>query len=238
MEPTHCPQEVELLKILKELQPIITAALDSLDNKRPLPQEPNYLGWAAKSLDFSMDSYILLRESGRLHGSKILIRSILETVIAAAAVANEKGILFKKYYTEIIKANKMFPKDEARQAMVTNQLNELTRIFQQENPEYPIKCVELKISDMAKAARLPDEFYKIGYSTYCEFTHGSFRAVNGKLNEATDPIDTSIVISCALTMLRLLQKHTSAIVPDLAHFEKRQIAHSMVRLTESSPAAA
>jgi hypothetical protein len=228
MESTHCPQEVELLKILKELQSILTAALNSLGNEKRLTQESRYLGWAAKSVDFATDSYILLREAGRIHGSKILIRPILETVIAAGAVTNEKGILFQKYYTEMTKANKKFSKDAAHQAKAKKGLEELKRIFLREDPAYPIKCKELQISKMAKAARLPDAFYEVGYSTYCEFTHGSLRAVNGKLNDATDPIDTSTVISCVLIVLSLLQKHTPAIVPNLAPFEKRQITHSMV----------
>jgi hypothetical protein len=228
MESTHCPQEVELLKLLKELQSILTAAVNSLGNEKRLTQESNYLGWAATSVNFATDSFILLREAGRIHGSKFLIRPILETVIAAGAVTNEKGILFQKYYTEIAKANKLFSKDAAHQASAKNAFEELKQIFQREDPAYPIKCKELHISEMAKAAKLPDGFYEVGYSTYCEFTHGSLRAVMGKLNDATDPIDTSTVISCVVIVLSLLQKHTPAIVPDLAPFEKRQVTHSMV----------
>ena len=228
LESMHCPQEIELLKILKELQPIFTAALNSLENENRLTQKSRYLGWAAKSADFAIDSYILLREAGRMHGSKFLIRPILETVIAAGAVANEKGILFQKYFTEITKANKKFSKDTAHKVKAENELEELKRIFLLEDPNYPIKCEELQISKMAKAAKLADDFYEIGYSTYCEFTHGSLRAVNGKLNDATDPIDTSMVISCAIIMLDLIQKHTPAMVPDLAPFVKRQATFSMV----------
>jgi len=228
MESKHCSQEVELLKILKDLQPIFTAALNSLENEKGLTQKSRYLGWAAKSVDLATDSYMLLREAGRMHGSKSLIRPMFETVIAAGAVANEKGILFQKYYTEIAKANKLFSKDATHQARAKEELEELKQIFQQEDPAYPIKCKELKISTMAKAAKLPDAFYEVGYSTYCEFTHGSLRAVMGKLNDATDPIDTSNVISCALIVLDLLQKHTSAIVPDLSPFLERQATHSMV----------
>jgi Family of unknown function (DUF5677) len=191
MESAHCPQEIELLKILKELQPIITAALDSLEKEERLTQVSRYLGWSTKFIHFATDSYILLREAGRVHGSKFLIRPILETVIAAGAVANEKGILFQKYYTEMTNANKPFSKDAAREAIAKKEVEELKRIFQQEDPTYPIKCTKLHISEMAKVAKLPDIFYEVGYPIYCEFTHGSLRAVNGKLNEATDPIATS-----------------------------------------------
>ena len=228
MESTHCPQEIEMLKILKELQSIITAALDSLEKEKKITQVSRYLGWAAKSVEFAVDSYILLREAGRIHGSKFLIRPILETIMAASAVANEKGILFQKYYTEMTKADKKFSKDAAHQAKAKKGLEDLKQIFLREDSAYPIKCKELKISEMAKAAKLQDAFYEVGYSTYCEFTHGSLRAVNGKLNDATDPIDTSMVISCVVMVLRLLQKHTPAIVPYLAPFEQRQATHSMV----------
>jgi hypothetical protein len=35
MESAHCPEEIELLKLLKELQSIMAQALNSLENKKP-----------------------------------------------------------------------------------------------------------------------------------------------------------------------------------------------------------
>jgi hypothetical protein len=227
MESTHCPQEVELLKLLKELQSILTVALNSLGNKMPLTLESHYLGCAATSVNYATDGYIFLREPGRIHASKLLIRPILEAVISAMAVMEKRGILFQKYYTEWANAKKLFSKDAAYEAKAKQYLEDLKRNFKQEDPSYPIKCKELRISEMAEAAKMQD-LYKVAYSAYCEFTHGSMRAVVGELNNATDVIDTSIVISCVLAMLDQLQKHTPATVPNLASFVKRQEAHSMV----------
>ena len=63
--------------------------------------------------------------------------------------------------------------------------------------------------------------YETAYRIYCEFTHSAMRAVQGQLNKATDPIDTTNVIWCVLTMLEQLKKHTPAKVPDLTQFQKK-----------------
>jgi hypothetical protein len=47
---THCNEELELLGLLKELQHILTAALDSLANQKPSSPEARYVGDAAKSV--------------------------------------------------------------------------------------------------------------------------------------------------------------------------------------------
>ena len=49
------------------------------------------------------------------------------------------------------------------------------------------------------------------------------RAVQGQLNKATDPIDTTNVIWCVLTMLEQLKTHTPANVPDLTQVKKKVV---------------
>jgi len=223
----HCPQEVELLKLVKELQIILVAALDSLGNKVLPTLEACYLGWAATTVSLAADGYVRLREPGRIHASKLLVRPILEAVIAATAVMKKKGILFQKYFTEWDSATKLFRKDAVAEARAKKELEDLKGEFLKRDPSYPIKCERLPVSKMAEAANLAP-LYTIAYSTYCEFNHGSMRAVRGNLNEATDPIDTSTVISCMLMVLEQLQKHTPATVPNLDPYVKRQEKHSMV----------
>lgn len=219
MESAHCPEEIELLKLLKELQSIMAQALNSLGNKKPPTAESLYLSYAANSVNLAADGYILLREPGRVHASKLLIRPMFDIVLSATAVAKKKGFLFRKAYTELEEAKKIYEKNAANEAGAKKALEDLKRRFQEE-PGYPIECKQVNARYTADVAGLLP-VYETAYRIYCEFTHSAMRAVQGQLNEATDPIDTTNVIWCVLTMLDHLQKHTPANVPDLTSFQKK-----------------
>ncbi|MGD0253900.1 MAG: hypothetical protein ABSC01_14535 [Verrucomicrobiota bacterium] len=73
-EPIYSPIEIEFLKFLKELQPILVKALDSLGGKKPSDAGSSYLGRIAKTVNRASDGYLWLRESGRMDASKLLIR--------------------------------------------------------------------------------------------------------------------------------------------------------------------
>ena len=79
-EPVYPPIEIEFLKLLKELQPIIVKALNSLAGKKPANAGSKYLGIIAKTINRASDGYLFLRESGRMDASKLMIRPALEAV--------------------------------------------------------------------------------------------------------------------------------------------------------------
>lgn len=108
MESLHCSQEVEVMKLLKELQCILTTALDSLANQKPPSAESRYVSDAAKSVNIAADAYIMLRESGRVHASKLMVRPMIDVVITASAVVKEKGFLFRKAFTEFDDMKKLY----------------------------------------------------------------------------------------------------------------------------------
>jgi hypothetical protein len=220
MESMHCPEEIELLKLLKQLQIILAAALDSLGNKKPSTAEAGYLGYAAKSVNTAADGYVALRELGRVDASKLLIRPMLDIVLSASAVMKKKGFLFRKAFTEFDDARKIGPQDNARLDKANKALEELKQRFQQVEPDYPIACKRVDARYTADIAELP-HIYASAYRTYCEFTHSAMRAVQGHLNNATDPIDTSMAIWSVGEMLNHLKKYTPAEVPNLSPFDKR-----------------
>jgi hypothetical protein len=71
-----------------------------------------------------------------------------------------------------------------------------------------------------------DWLYQRYFKLYCQFTHGSLRAMLGHLDEQTDPRDTTTVGWCVYSMLELLKAHTPADVPELAEFRQRLEAAS------------
>jgi hypothetical protein len=219
MESAHCPEEIELLKLLKELQSILTVALDSLANQKPNTAESRYIGDAAISVNQAADGYLLLREPGRVAASKLLIRPMVDIVISATAVTKKKGFLFRKAYTELQEMKKTYDKTPANEASANAYLEGLKQTFQQE-PGYPIECKPVDARYTAEVAGLLPVYDK-AYRIYCEFTHSSTRAIRGSLDQATDPIDTSMAIWSVLQMLEHLQKHTPATLPDITYFKKK-----------------
>jgi hypothetical protein len=219
VESVHCPEEIELLKLLRELQSILTAALDSLANKQSSSAESRYIGDAAISVNHAADAYLLLRDRGRVDASKLFIRPMVDVVISATAVTKQRGFLFRKEYTEFLNMQQTYDKSPDNEARANKYLKQLKQRFQQE-PGYPIECKQITARDAAEVAGLL-RAYRTAYRIYCEFTHSAVRAVRGYLDNATDPIDTSMVIWAVGVMLNHLRAHTAARIPDLTPFDKR-----------------
>jgi hypothetical protein len=218
MASSHCAEEIELLKQLKEVQGILTTAINSLGGKTPPTAESRYLGNAAKSVNVAADAYILLREAARVDASKLLIRPMFDIVISATAVTKKQGFLFRKAYTELEEAKKMYEKNPANEAGAKAALEALKRNFSAK-PGYRIECKRVDARYTAEVAGLLP-VYETAYRLYCEFTHSAMRAVQGQLNEATDPVDTTMVVWCVLIILNHLKSHTPAKIPDVASLER------------------
>jgi hypothetical protein len=219
MESLHCSQEVEILKLLKELQCILTTALDSLANQKPPSAESRYVSDAAKSVNIAADAYTMLRESGRVHASKLMVRPMIDVVITASAVVKEKGFLFRKAFTEFDDMKKLYEKTPDNEAKAKTYLEQLKKRFQEE-PGYPIVCKRVAGRYTAQVAGLLP-VYDTAYRIYCEFTHSAVRAVRGGLDQTTDPIDTTMVIWAVGIMLNQLKLFTPANVPNLTPFNER-----------------
>lgn len=213
-QPTHDPKETQLLGLLKDAQRVLDDALNSLSDK-PLTPDLKYLAWQAEHIRRASEGYLLLRESGLVPASKLLVRPALEATIWGTAVINEPGFLFRIPYTAL----------EREKGPVANNpaLADLKLAATKANPGCPIKCKPVYIKEAAEVAKLP-EAYAAVYGIYCKFTHGDMEAVQGLLDKATDPIDTDVMLWCVLVMLRQLRDHKLTQIPDLEPLEKRLAA--------------
>jgi Family of unknown function (DUF5677) len=221
--PMHGPEELRLLELLREVQGLLAAALNSLGHKDCPTPEAAYLGRiAARTINRASEGYLVLRESHRVDASKFLVRPAIEAVFSATAAMNKPGFLFRKAYTEWEEDKKMFVRDgdAAGEAEANRQLEDLKRAYREEQPHHPIECKYVSVRETADLAGLL-WMYEPTYRVYCKFTHGAVRAVEGHLDEATNPVDTRFMVTCVLAVLELLKKHTPACVPDLAPFLER-----------------
>lgn len=218
-QPLHGPEELRLLKLLGEVRPLLATALDSLGGQTPPTPEAHYLSWTAVTVNHAAGGYLSLRESGRVHASKLLVRPALEAVFSGIAAIKSSEFLFRKAYSEWLEDRKLLAIDGVAHAAMETPLRELEQKFQQHCPTRPMKREKLSVFQTAELAGLLP-VYEGPYRIYCQFTHGALRAATGGLNEGTDDCDTRIIVWCVLTMLEHLQKHTPAEVPELTRFVK------------------
>jgi hypothetical protein len=220
MQPIHGREEANLLALLREVQQLLARALDSLAGKTSTGKESGYLAWAAVAINRAADGYMCLRDSGRVDASKVLVRPAVEALFNGGAMVKDSGFFFRKAYSEWLEDVKLVGKDATAKAVLDQQLDELKRACAQASPASPMVCKRVTVREAAEKAGLLN-LYKTLYRVYCQFTHSSLRAVYGDLNPASDPVETELMISCVLTILNLMQKHTPAQVPDLSAYCKR-----------------
>ena len=214
------PIELEFKKLLKELQPIIVKALNSLAGKRPSNAGSKYLGIIAKTVNCASDGYLVAARDRRMDASKLLIRPALEAVFCGIAAVKNKEFLFRKAYSEWEEHKKLFARDAAGKADADKYLKRLREDFSKHNPDYPVNLKAASIWDAADMAQLLP-VYEYAYRIYCKYTHSAVSAVSGNLDQQTDLRDTPTIVWCVLTILKFLKEHTPAEIPDLDVFDKR-----------------
>jgi hypothetical protein len=218
MEPGHGPEELNNLALLRVLQRLLKAALDSLGNKTGATPQTHYLAWAANSVNVAADAYLYLRESCRVPASKVLLRLPLEAVFATLAVMQNPRYLFFKAYSEIENDIRLVAQNATAGAAATEQLHELERRFEAAYPGEQFRGTNIR--ECAQIAGQV-EAYDVWYRLYCQFTHGALRATVGALNDVTDVRDTNLMSWCVLMMLEQLKQHTPADVPGLDALKSR-----------------
>jgi len=206
--------ETRFMELLRDLQRILDAALNSLAGTEPPTSVSHYISWAALFISRTSAGYIILHDAGQIHSSKLLIRPALETTFAAAAAVKDPKFLYRKAYSEWLEINKLFTKDTAGKMAADQELKELDKAFRQDCPQHPVEKKKIKIEETAQMAGV-SAVYQGAYRIYCQFTHGALHAVMGDLDEATDRKTAYTMAWCVLMMLDLLQKNSPAQIPDL-----------------------
>jgi hypothetical protein len=209
----HSTEEIELLQLLKELQCILSDAINSLGGQTPKSPESHYVGFSTVSVNTAADGYLVLREAHRVNASKPLIRQALEAIIFGVAVEKQHGILFRKAFSEWQDWNKMI-KDPNAKIQHKKTWEDFEKKVRKFDAACPIDPRSLTVKEAAEIAKM-SEHYEISYRIYCKFTHGALEALAGNLNSITDCDDSRVMIWCAFQAIGLLQRNTPAKFPDL-----------------------
>ena len=220
---TH--SEVVGMTLLSQLGPAIAAALDSLGRKPTKSVADLYYLYASRHINISVDAFILLRRHHRVDGARLLVRPALETMLRLRAVHAKPYLLYQVLFAEAAQRDKWIGGVAKRHNIPYTPVCELD-VWQEvkarcasEFGAEKLKDIQLSAYSAAEAIGL-EAYYNSHYRAYCQYTHGVLEAVSGNLDELTDPEDTRVMLSSAMSALEVLVD-IGADCPDMESFRQR-----------------
>jgi len=194
------------MALLVDVQSELHAAFESvagIEVEGPL----FYQYYSDRMINEVIMGYIILRKAGKKQASRILIRTALEAAYRLTAVQKNPELLFRIIYSEMLKDKKLISgASQIAQREAKNELeiqwDEYKRLYAIQHPSYQMEEVELTILDTAKAAGLLDS-YNLSYRLYCQFSHGSFRVMEGSF-DSLEHHDTPTLCQCGFIAIRNL----------------------------------
>ncbi len=206
--PSHSAEaEQESLKLVEDFNAELMYALDSLGRKNAglLNQ---YRFWSSKHLQRAVDAFAFLRRSGRVDGSKFLVRPTIEMAFRLEAACHDPDAFYRIAHEEHRQDKRLM--QGRPQLLAQNEKNweRFKKAFAKEFPAIPIpnlcdKCDRLSIEQIAIKGKMKP-YYDSHYRIYSRYTHGALRASTGNIDKATDPADNRTMAICALVALNNL----------------------------------
>jgi hypothetical protein len=197
------------MTLLCELQPAIAAALNSLGEKPRKSVADLFYLYAASHISIAVEAFILLRRERCVDGARLVVRPALETMLRLRAVRVKPHLLYRVLFGEALEIDKWFGGVAKRHGIPYIRVCD-SELWQAVKARCVSEFGTEKLADVpltsygAAAAIGIESYYETHYRAYCQYTHGALEAVSGALNELTDPEDTRVMLSSAMTALEAL----------------------------------
>jgi hypothetical protein len=202
--------EEESLALVDDFNKDLKDALESLGGKRPTPDTilSRYRFWSAKHLQRAADAFAFLRHSGRVDGSKFLVRPAIEMAFRLEAARQHPDVFYRIAHEERRQDRHLMQGNSKLQAESDENWERFKNAFGKEFPTVPIpnlceRCDRLTIERVAQKAEMKS-YYDSHFRIYSRYTHGALHASTGNLDKATDLADNQIMAVCALVALENL----------------------------------
>ncbi|HEU0050031.1 MAG TPA: DUF5677 domain-containing protein [Nitrososphaera sp.] len=209
-KPHSTSTEEESLRLVEEIVAEITHALNSLGGKQYKGVFDGYRFWSSKHLHRAAEAFAFLRRSGRVDGTKFLMRPAVEMAFRLEAVKQHPNLLYRIAFSEHIQEKKFLnatAKHDQTPATITRSVDDkwkkFSDAFAKKFPKIPRVKKELGIPATAEKAGL-QYVYDAHYRIYCQYTHGTLFASVGYFDAATDPEDNRAMAGCAMIALDAL----------------------------------
>ena len=197
--------EEESLKLVDDFNDELKHALDSLGGTKPSGLLETYRFWSSKHLQRAVDGFAFLRRSGRVDGSKFLVRPAIEMAFRLEAARQHPDLFYRIAHEERRQDRHLMQGEPELQAESDKSWEEFKDSFTKEFPVIAIPNTDarLKIECIAGMAGMKS-YYDSHYRIYCRYTHGALHASTGNIDKATDRADNQIMAVCALVALHNL----------------------------------
>lgn len=201
--------EQESLELVSDLVAEITNALNSLAGKKYEGTVEAYRFYSAKHIHRAADGFVFLRKSGRIDASKFLVRPAIEVALRLQAVRKQPDLLYRIAFSEhcqdkrLLRPAAKFANADYDQAPIHHLWKKFADWFKDKFPSLQAVDQEITVIEIAEKAGL-GRFYDSHYRTYCQYTHGAFRASAGYLDDVTDAVDNRTMAVCAFVALDTL----------------------------------
>jgi hypothetical protein len=197
--------EEESLKLVDDFNKELKDALDWLGGTKPSGLLTVFRFWSSKHLQRAADAFAFLRHSGRLDGSKFLVRPAIEMAFRLEAARQHPDIFYRIAHEERRQDRHLLQGQPKLQEQSDKNWETFKTAFVKEFPTIPIpnlcdRCDRLTIERIAEKAGMKP-FYNAHYRIYSRYTHGAGHASTGNLDPATDPADNRTIAICALVAL-------------------------------------
>ncbi|KAF5406853.1 MAG: hypothetical protein Udaeo2_30540 [Candidatus Udaeobacter sp.] len=206
-QPHSASAEEESLKLVEDFNDELRHAIHSVGDKNPTPDTmlSRYRFWSAKHLQRAVDGFAFLRRSGRVDGSKFLVRPAIEMAFRLQAARQDPDLFYRIAHEERRQDKHLMQGQPKLQAQSDENWERFKNAFVTEFPTVPIpdlceRCDRLTIERVAQKARMKP-YYDSHYRIYSRYTHGALQASTGNIDKATDRADNQIIAVCALVAL-------------------------------------
>lgn len=197
------------MNLLSQLQRAVANALESLSGRQTKGLADLYYVYASRHINIAADGFLLLRRERRVDGARLLVRPALEAMLRLRAVHAKPFLLYRVSLAEALETDKWLGGIAKRHRFSYTRVSE-----REEWRDFKARCASefgheklentpLSSYDAAAAIGL-EAYYESHYRAYCQYTHGALEAVSGNFDEITDPEDTRVMLSCAISALEVL----------------------------------
>ena len=206
--PSHSSEaEEESLRLVEDFNAELVRALNSLSGKNA-GLVGQYQFWSSKHLHRAVDGFAFLRRSGRLEGSKFLVRPAIEMAFRLEAARIHPDSFYRIAHEENRQDKRLMQGQAQLLAQSEKNWERFKNAFVKEFPAIPIpnlcdRCDRLSIEQVAMKGKMRP-YYDTHYRIYSRYTHGALHASTGNIDKATDPADNRTMAICALVALNNL----------------------------------
>jgi Family of unknown function (DUF5677) len=227
MSPPQLSADIEgvAMRLLWDLAIACGKAFVSLGGR--VPEKLVHQGtfyWARQINDATM-GFFVLRDNNFIASAKLLVRPVIEAVFRLYAVREKPELLYRILYTEAKKEDDWFKRVRGSKGAPP-----LSSLHSTEWQTFRASCVKefgegkvqdrpITLRDLAREAKL-ELVYDSYYFFYCQHTHGSLKALAGRLDEVTNLTDIRVMVLSSMDALRFLHS-LGGDCPDFANLNQR-----------------